>query len=93
MPVTEIPQISIDICNRFFEAVKTLKAQKRIRGTATLARLWGVSLFSMKWAKNHPDEKRIKVEYLYYLARDFNVSLRWLFFGDGDVFTNSEEGR
>lgn len=93
MPVTEIPQVSIDICNRFFEAVKVLKAQKKIRGTATLARLWGASAFSMKWAKNHPEEKRIKVEYLYYLARDFDVSLSWLFFGRGDIFTNGEGER
>lgn len=86
MPATEIPQISIDICNRFFEAVEILKRERLIRGTATLARLWGTSVFSMKWSKNHPDEKRIKVEYLYYIARDFNVSLDWLFFGRGDIF-------
>ena len=86
MPSTEIPQISIDICGRFFKAADALKRKGLIRGTATLARLWGVSVFSMKWSKNHPDEKRIKVEYLYYMARDFNVSLDWLFFGEGDMF-------
>ncbi len=86
MPSTEIPQVSIDICTRFFEAVDALKRKRLIRGTATLARLWGTSVFSMKWSKNHPDEKRIKVEYLYYIARDFNVSLDWLFFGEGDIF-------
>ena len=86
MPTTEIPQISIDICNRFFEAVEELRQQKRIRGTGTLAREWGTSVFSMKWSKNHPDEKRIKVEYIYYLARDYHVSLDWLFFGRGAMF-------
>ena len=86
MPSTEIPQISIDICGRFFEAVEILRQKKLIRGTGTLARQWGTSLFSMKWAKNHPHEKRIKVEYLYYISRDYNVSLDWLFFGKGDIF-------
>ena len=86
MPSTEIPQISIDICGRIFEAVEILRQKKLIRGTGTLARLWGTSLFSMKWAKNHPEEKRIKVEYLYYISRDYNVSLDWLFFGKGDMF-------
>lgn len=86
MPTTEIPQISIDICNRFFDAVDTLRMQKKIRGTATLAKKWECSLFAMKWSKNHPDEKRIKVEYLYYIARDYNVSLEWLFFGTGNMF-------
>ena len=91
MPTTEIPQISIDICNRFFEAVEELRLRKKIRGTATLARSWGVSLFAMKWSKNHPDEKRIKVEYLYYIARDYNVSLEWMFFGTGSMFDRRGE--
>lgn len=91
MPSTEIPQVSIDICNRFFEAVGELKRKRLIRGTATLSRLWGTSVFSMKWSKNHPYEKRIKVEYLYYMAWDFNVSLDWLFFGEGDIFKDGGE--
>lgn len=86
MPSTEIPQISIDICNRFFEAVEILRQRRVIRGNGTLARLWGVSEFSLKWSKNHPDQKRIKVEYLYYITRDYKVSLEWLFFGKGDMF-------
>lgn len=86
MPKTEIPQISIDICQRFFEAVEELRIRKLIRGTATLSKKWGTSTFSMKWSKNHPDEKRIKVEYIYYIARDYNVSLDWIFFGIGDMF-------
>ncbi len=91
MPASDIPQVSIDICGRFFEAVEVLKRERKIRGTATLARLWGASVFAMKWSKNHPDEKRIKVEYLYYIARDFNVSLNWLFFGTGDIFTDDSQ--
>ena len=86
MPSTEIPQVSIDICNRFFAAVETLRVQKKIRGTETLARLWGTSAFAMKWSKNHPDEKRLKVEYIYYMVRDYGVSLEWLFFGRGEMF-------
>lgn len=90
MPATKIPQISIDICGRFYEAVEMLRQQKRIRGVGTLAREWGTSLFAMKWSKNHPDEKRIKVEYLYYIARDYGVSLEWLFFGRGEIFKSSQ---
>lgn len=86
MPKTEIPQISIDICQRFFEVVDELRTRKLIRGTATLSKKWGTSAFSMKWSKNHPDEKRIKVEYIYYIARDYNVSLDWIFFGTGNMF-------
>lgn len=90
MPSTEIPQESIDICNRYFEAVAALKEKKKIRGVETLARRWGTSVFSMKWSKNHPEQKRIKVEYIYYMARDYNVSLEWLFFGTGEMFRKAK---
>ena len=83
---TEIPRVSIEIAARFFDAVEALRANKKIRGLGTLATLWGVSRFAMTWAKNHPYEKRIKIEYLYYIARDYKVSLDWLFFGKGKMF-------
>jgi len=85
MPKSEIPSISKEIANRFYLATEHLQSTKQIRGLGTLAKEWNVSRFSMSWSKNHPDDKRIKVEYLYYIARDYNISLDWLFFGKGDM--------
>jgi len=84
--VNEIPEAAADIGQRFFTAADALRQQRRIRGLGTLAKMWGASRFEMSWAKNHPRDKRIKVEYLYYISRDFGVSLEWLFFGKGTMF-------
>ena len=80
MPSTEIPKVA-----RFFQAVDYLVETRRIRGLKTLATLWDVSRFSLTWSKNHPEEKRLKLEYIYYIARDYNISLNWLFFGKGEM--------
>ena len=85
MPSTEIPKAAIDINARFFQAVDYLVETRKIRGLKTLATLWDVSRFSLTWAKNHPEEKRLKLEYIYYIARDYNISLNWLFFGKGEM--------
>ena len=85
MPASEIPQITLEINYRFFEAVDYLVATKRVKGLKTLSTQWGVSRFALTWAKNHPSEKRLKIEYLYYISRDYNVSLNWLFFGKGEM--------
>lgn len=85
MPATEIPKAAIDINSRFFQAVDYLVETKQIRGLKTLATLWDVSRFSLTWSKNHPEEKRLKLEYLYYIARDYDISLNWLFFGKGEM--------
>lgn len=87
MPSTEIPGVTIEITGRFFEAVDRLISSKQIRGLGTLAKKWGASRFSLTWSKNHPGKKRLKLEYIYYISRDFGVSLDWLFFGEGDIFT------
>lgn len=86
MPTSEIPQVSILINRRFYEAIDLLKGQRKIRGLGTLAKQWDVSRFALSWSLNHPDEKRIKIEFLYYISRDYNVSLDWLFFGKGEIF-------
>lgn len=85
MPQTEIPQISLDINSRFFQAVDYLVETRQIKGLKTLSDKWGVSRFSLTWSKNHPEEKRLKLEYIYYIVRDYNISLNWLFLGEGNM--------
>ena len=82
----EIPNIHKEINKRFFMVVEILRQSRQIRGIGQLAREWNTSRFTLSWAKNHPGEKRLKVEHLYYLAKDYNVSLDYLFFGIGPMF-------
>lgn len=86
MPTTIIPEEELEIARRFYTAIDELISKKNIRGLGTLARQWGLGRFSLTWSKNHPNEKRIRVVYLYYIARDYKVSLDWLFFGTGEMF-------
>ena len=86
MPTTIIPEAELEIASRFYSAIDVLISRKDIRGLGTLAKRWGLGRFSLTWSKNHPQDKRIRVVYLYYIARDYNVSLNWLFFGKGDMF-------
>ena len=86
MATNEIPPEALQVAARFYKAVDSIVAKGRIRGLATIAREWGASRFALSWSKHHPEQKRIKVEYLYYIARDYGVSLDWLFFGSGKMF-------
>lgn len=79
-----ISEDSIAITNRFFEAIGLLKANKQIRGIEDFAERYGLRQCYLSDIKNHSDKRSIKVEYLMYLVRDFNVSATWLLLGVGN---------
>lgn len=84
-----ISQTSLDITNRFFEALAVLKREKRIRGLQTFTRMHGLNYGNMNTLKNHRDIRAMKPEYLAFLAKDFGVSCRWLLLGEGEMFTQT----
>lgn len=86
MQRTTIPQETIEITARFYEAVDELIRTKEIRGLGTLAKRWGLGRFSLSMGKNHIETKRLNMEYFFYLSRDYRVSPHWLFYGIGDMF-------
>lgn len=77
----------VHINNRYFNAVDILRKEKKIRGLGTLARNWGLSRETLSEARSYPENKRLHTEFIYALSKDYNVSLNWLFFGEGEVFT------
>ena len=83
---TPIPHITMQINERFFQCVDDLCNRRIIRGLGTLAKQWDVSRFILTWSKHHPQETSIKIEYIYYLVRDYDVSLDWIFFGKGPMY-------
>lgn len=86
MPQSQIPIETRQITDRFFLAVQKLIDDKQIRGIATLANRWDVSRFSMAIVKSKPDTRRLNLEVLHYLIRDYNVSSEWLMTGKGKMF-------
>lgn len=83
----QLPDELILITSRYFYAVELLRQQKKIRGLGTLAKKWNLSRETLSEARSYPDNKRLHTEFIYALCRDYNVSLNWLYFGVGEIFT------
>lgn len=86
MPQNEIPSSAVSITERFYEAVAMLQSRGEIRGLGTLAKKWDTSRFVLSTTRSKPSTKRLNTEYIYYISRDYKVSLDWLFFGRGEPF-------
>lgn len=83
----KISQEGIEISNRFFEAIATLKAQKRIRGLQTFTRRYGLNRWNVNQVKFHPNRSVLKPEWIVYLSRDYGVSVEWIVLGKGRMFS------
>lgn len=86
MPQSEFPKETIEITERFYRVVDDLIIRREIRGLGTLAEKWGVSRFTLSRTRTLIDKKRLNVEYLYYIIRDYNVSPTWLMMGAGQMY-------
>lgn len=76
---------SLIIKNRFFEAIDMLVQQNKLKGLKTFADIYELNssnLFQIKAYGN----RNVKVEWLFYLSRDFNISEKWLISGKGNMF-------
>lgn len=77
---------SIEITNRFFEAIEELRKRKLIRGLKTFTRKHELNQSYLANIRNHRKNRSIKPEYLSFLAEDFGVSCEWLLLGSGPMF-------
>jgi hypothetical protein len=80
---TEHSQI---IVNRFFEALRILKANKLIRGKQTFTTRYGINRWNMLTLEKEPERDIFQVAWLTYLVEDYNVSPTWLLTGKGEFF-------
>lgn len=76
---------AVAITERFFEALNTLKMQRRIRGLKTFTDKYGLNYWNMMTLKKEPNKRILKPEYLMYLVRDFEISADWLLLGHGEM--------
>lgn len=77
---------SVAIVNRFFEALRRLKADKRIRGKKTFTDRHAINRWNMNTLEKAPDRDIFQPAWLSYLVRDYGVSPRWLLTGEGDFY-------
>lgn len=80
---TEHSQI---IVNRFFEALRILKANKLIRGKQTFTNRYNINRWNFNTLEKEPARDIFQVAWLEYLVSDFGVSPMWLLTGEGEFF-------
>lgn len=85
-----IPHEGIEITNRFFLAVDTLKAQGRIRSLLHLTEMYGLNYGNTHTIKKHPERYRISPDILASICRDFGVSAEWLLLGIEPMFKRTK---
>lgn len=78
-----------EITKRFFLAIDTLRMQKKIHSILQFTKKYNINRWNLYTIKDNPDVAALKVEYIYYLCRDYNVSLDWIFYGTGDFYNIS----
>lgn len=74
-----------EINKRFFLAIDYLVDIKEIRGLNTFAKKHNLNYWNLCTVKNEPERRVLKVEYIAYLAKDFNISLEYILFGDTPI--------
>lgn len=74
------------ITKRFFFAIDTLIAKKKLRGLNTFAKKYNINYWNLNTLRKEPERRVLKVEYLAYIVSDFGVSPDYLLFGIGSVF-------
>ena len=75
----------LPINRRFFEALDVLKSRRELGGIHGFASKYGVATSNLYTIKTK-EQGAIKVEFLMYLVRDFNLSAQWLLTGEGNMF-------
>jgi hypothetical protein len=77
---------SQQIIYRFHEALRLLKAMKKIRGAGTFTERYGINRRNFDTAIHRPDKGMFQMAWLGYLVRDYSVSATWLLTGLGYPF-------
>ena len=80
-----ISQTTLEINDRFFQAVDALKRKRLIGGLKEFASLYNANLGNLYTMKGQRSGA-VKAEYLAFLVRDYGISSDWLLLGRGDMF-------
>lgn len=76
---------AIQINRRFFEALDALKRGRRLSGIYGFSQKYKTTFANIYTIKNQ-ESGVVKVEWLMYLVRDYDISAQWLLTGEGNMF-------
>lgn len=78
--------ITVQINQRFFQALEQVISLGLIRGVQTFTREHNIDRRNLLRAKKEPADQKLNLEWIYYLVTDFNISSEWLLTGRGTMF-------
>lgn len=73
------------ITMRFFHTIDVLRQMRKLRGLQTFTKKYNINYWNICTIKKEPGNHSIKVEWLYYLVRDYGVSADYLLTGVGNI--------
>lgn len=78
--------ISTQINDRYFQALDTVINLGLIRGIQTFTNEHNIDRRNFLSAKKESSTRQIRLDWIYYLVNDFNVSAEWIITGKGSMF-------
>lgn len=73
------------ITKRFFFAIEYLVIQKKLRGLGTFAKKYNINYWNLYTLRKEPERRILKVEYIAYLVKDYEISPWYILFGTGSI--------
>lgn len=80
-----IPPESQQVTVRFFKALDFLIQTKALRGKAPFCKKYGIDKRNFYLVAREPHRISLKIQWMIYLIRDYNISSRWLLTGEGGI--------
>lgn len=81
----KITNTTLEINKRFFQAIDTLRRQRKIRGLQSFAKMFGLNAGNLSTIKNN-DCGAVKAEHIAILCREYGISPYWVLLGEGEMF-------
>ena len=78
--------ISTQINDRYFQALDTVINLGLIRGIQTFTNEHNIDRRNFLSTKKESSTRQIRLDWIYYLVNDFNVSAGWIITGKGGMF-------
>lgn len=77
---------SIEIVERFFVALDTLKKDRKIHGISNFTEAHNINRRNFYLLRKDMSRNIFQVAWLKYLSEDYGISLQWIVFGQGEMY-------
>lgn len=76
---------AVAITKRFFFAIEYLVVKRKLRGLNSFAKKYNINYWNLCSLRKEPERRILKVEYIAFIVKDFDVSPDYLLFGVGSI--------